>query len=368
MKAGELRKTSATIDGTFTPGIFNLDVVYDYLNITEDITLIKYNGMKKTNLGEEECSTFNNQITVKIDGVTIKIFKSKTFSLSGAGNADTAIEKAEKTLKKLLNILNEIKITKKVKLGNCGMFYTYYNDKIISKVDEKYIFSNTIRNGKAIIGGFSYIEFDLLPGCYIQEKHKEKKKKLCNNLTEEIGYVEYIMKRKSASLCIKDCVYVLKSPNEYEITNSYGNFLGIMKIVIFENKAIVPVVLPEYVDLELVASDSHTSLSTIKFSNCNYNMKFLCESIDRNSVCSYLEDQNIQYTYNPSSYPGVKFKIGEVKITVFRTGSILFSSKEDVTKEAYPFVIKMFESNLDLPLPQEDLCSDIDSSLTIWDI
>lgn len=368
MKVGELRKTSATVDGTFTPGIFNLDVLYNYLEITDEITLIKYNGMKKTKSGEEESSTFNNQITVKIDGVNIKIFKSKTFSLSGAGNVDTALEKAKKTLEKLLDILNKIKITKKVKLGNYGNFYTFYGDKIISKKDDKYVFLNTLRKGKAIIDGSSYVEFDLIPGCYIQEKHKEKKKKLCNNLTEEIGYVEYIMKRKSASLCIKDCLYILKEPNEYEITNTYGNVLGVMKIFIFENKVATPVILPEYVDLELVASDSQTSISTLKFSNCNYNMKFECESIDRNKICSYLEEQKIQYTYNPSSYPGIKFKIGEVKVTIFRTGSVLFSSKEDIKKEAYPFVIKIFEEDLQLQLPQEEDCSDIDSSLTIWDI
>lgn len=366
MNAGELRKTSATIDGTFTSGNFNLDVIYDCLPITDEITLIKYNGMKKTKSGEEKCSTFNNQITVKIDNVNIKIFKSKTFSLSGAGNVDTALEKAEKTLKKLLDILNRIKTSKKVKLDTCGMFYTYYGDKIVTKKDDKYLFLNLIRKGKAIIDGLSYVEFDLLPGCYIQEKHKEKKKKLCNNMTEEIGYVEYIMKRKSASLCIKDCTYVLKEPNEYEILNSYGNVLGIMKIFIFENKIIEPQVLPDYVDLEMVASDSLTSISTIKFSNCNYNMKFVCESIDRNKVCLYLEQQKIKYTYNPSSYPGIKFKIGEVKITIFRTGSVLFSSKEDIKKEAYPFVIKMFEA--DLETREEEICSDIDSSLTIWDI
>lgn len=366
MKAGELRKTSATIDGAFTSGIFNLDVIYECLEISDEITLIKYNGMKKTKIGQEQCSTFNNQITIKIDNVNIKIFKSKTFSLSGAGNVDTALEKAQKTLEKLLNILNKIKITKKVKLEKCGNFYTYYGDKIVTKIEEKYIFPNVIRNGKAIIDGFSYVEFDLLPGCYIQEKHKEKKKKLCNNLTEEIGYVEYIMKRKSASLCIKDCSYVLKSPNEYEILNSYGNLLGIMKIFIFDNKSVTPTILPDYVDLVLVASDSYTSLSTIKFSNCNYNMKFICESIDRNEVCSYLEKQKIQYTYNPSSYPGVKFKIGEVKITVFRTGSVLFSSKEDITKEAYPFVIQLFKEDLDSF--KEETYEDVDSSLTIWDI
>lgn len=366
MKVGELRKTSATIDGTFTTGIFNLDVIFDYLEITDEITVIKYNGMKKTKSGKEECSTFNNQITIKIDNVNIKIFKSKTFSLSGAGNVDTALEKAKKTLEKLLNILNGIKITKKVKLGKCGLFYTCYDDKIISKNGEEYKFENVIRNGKAIIGGSSFVEFDLLPGCYIQEKHKEKKKKLCNNLTEEIGYVEYVMKRKSASLCIKDCKYVLKGENEYEIVNSYGNFLGIMKIFIFDGKDVNPVILPEYIDLEMVSSDSHTSLTTIKFSNCNYNMKFICESIDRNIVCSYLENKNVKYTYNPSSYPGVKFKIGEVKLTVFRTGSVLFSSKEDIKKEAYPFVIKMFES--DLNLSDEDFSEEIDDSLTIWDI
>jgi hypothetical protein len=365
MKFGELRKTSATLDGTFTPGIFNLDVIYEYLEITDEINTIKYNGMEKTKEGERRCNTFNNQVTVKVGNVNIKIFKSKTFSISGAGTMDTAIENSKKALEKILEKINLIKVTKNIKPEKKNGFYVYYDDKIITKNGGEYICSYPIRKTKVIIRGDPYTVFDTIPGTYIQEKHQDKKKIIINNLAEEIGFIEYFMKRRSKSLCIKGCKYVLTNENEYEIINSYNSVLGIMKITIFEGKSILPVVLEEDIELTLVATEEDTKIDTIKFSNCNYNMKFSSD-VNRAKICSYLEKENVCYTYDPSSYPGVKFKIGGTKITIFRTGSVMFSSKEDIKKEAYPFIIKMFEEDFSNEIHKE--VEEVDCSLTIWDI
>jgi TATA-box binding protein (TBP) (component of TFIID and TFIIIB) len=367
MILGELKKSSSTLNGTLTPGIYNLDIIYENLEIGGDILFTKYNGEMKTSKGVIPSSTFNNQITIKMsNGVNIKIFKSKTFSISGAGDVDTALEKARSTLEKVLLIIDNIKIKKKVKIHKIGNFYTYYKDKIISVKDGKYTCNYPLKGIKITIDGGVCIEFDVIPGTYIQLKHKEKIKLLYNNLAENIGYVEYTMKRKSKSLFIKGCIFSKKDENNYEISNSYGNILGVMKVFIHPGKSTQILALPEYIELNLKScSEDTTTIETIKFSNSNYNLKLLnTTSINRQKICSYLETSGVPYVYNPSAYPGIKFTIDSVKITIFRTGSVLFSSKVDIKKEAYPFIIKLF--NEDLSSEVDD--SVTDSELTIWDI
>jgi len=142
-----------------------------------------------------------------------------------------------------------------------------------------------------------------------------------------------------------------------------------MKVFIHPEKSTQIVDLPEYIELNLEAcSEVTTAIETIKFSNSNYNLKLLnTTSVNRQKICSYLETSGVPYVYNPSAYPGIKFTIDSVKITIFRTGSVLFSSKVDIKKEAYPFIIKLFSEDLS---SQVDECDDsiTDSELTIWDI
>jgi hypothetical protein len=365
MKFGELRKTSATVDGTFNAGVFDLDSIYSNLAIDDEILEIKYDNKKKSREGVTECKTFNNQVTIKTrKNINIKLFKSKTFSASGAGNVDTALGNAKKEIEMILLKINKIKEVKKIKITRKRGFYSY-NDKIITKNGDTFSCKDQIKDGNLTIDGKKCTEFEIIKGIYVDIKHKDKKKILYNNLAQEIGYIEYIMKRDTKSLRIKDCVYELLEDNEYSIKNSYGSILGIMKITI--DKDPTPVELPEEVEMLFKASEESTALESIRFSNCNYNLKLKeIKTINRTMVCDYLESHDVAYIYNPSSYPGIKFSIGDTKITIFRTGSVLFSSKCDIKKEAYPFVIKMFNTNFEVE-DQEDTNSE-DTLLSIWDI
>jgi TATA-box binding protein (TBP) (component of TFIID and TFIIIB) len=366
MKFGELRKTSATLDGTFTEGVFDLDVLYSIVKIDEDVYEVKYDGKKKTKEGEEICKTFSNQVTVKMtNGVIIKLFRTKKFAVSGAGTVDTALDNARISIEKLLKKLDTIKETKKIQVLTKRGFYVYYKNRIVTMENGEYVCKNIVKDDSIVINCKKCIEFDKMDGVYIDIKHKDRKKTLYNNLAKEIGYVEYSMTRNTKSLRIKDCTYELIEPLNYSIKNSYGSILGTMTVHL--NLDPTPVKLPEYIDLTMAVSDSETSITSIRFSNCNYDMKLKTPTtVNREQICKFLQEQGVIYTYDPSSYPGVKFSISDVKITIFRTGSVLFSSKCDVKKEAYPFVTRMFET--DFSYVKEEDASSEDTSLTIWDI
>jgi TATA-box binding protein (TBP) (component of TFIID and TFIIIB) len=366
MDFGELRKTSATVDGTLSEGVFDLDVLYSIVKIDEDVYEVKYDGKKKTKQGEEVCKTFSNQVTFKMTGgIIIKLFRTKKFAVSGAGTVDTALDNSRIAIEKLLKKIDTIKQTKKINIESKRGFYVFYGNRIVTMENGEYVCKNTVKDDSIAINCNKCVEFDKIDGVYVDIKHKDRKKTLYNNLAKEIGYIEYSMIRNTKSLRIKDCTYDLIEPMKYSIKNSYGNILGTMVIHLRGDPT--PVKLSEYIDLTMAVSDSKSSITSIRFSNCNYDMKLKKPTnINREQICSYLQQHGIIYTYDPSSYPGVKFSISDVKITIFRTGSVLFSSKCDVTKEAYPFVTKMFETDFSY-IKQEDVSSD-DTSLTIWDI
>lgn len=369
IKFGEIKKSSAMIDGTMSSKSFDLNAIYRHMVVGDIVTNLKYNNKKKTVLGEEVCSTFNNQISIKMkNGVNIKIFNTGAFSISGAGTVDSAIENARETLEKILVILRGIRLFTEITPGEYRGFYTYYGNRLLTQsgIEGEYVCDHFIKNGKIIINGEQCVEFDLISGVYVQVKHKEKRKKLYNNIAVEIGSIFYNMKRRTKSLCIKDCVYVHDQEGIYFIMNKYGNCIGTLEITITGEAG--PIVLPEMVKLVVSVCEQDTVISELKFSNHNCNMQLQLQrgaAINRSKICEYLNQQNIRYTYDPCAYPGVKFAISNVKITVFRTGSVLFSAKKDIHEEAYPFVIKMFENDFIVKTMEEQ---EEQEELTIWDL
>jgi hypothetical protein len=174
------------------------------------------------------------------------------------------------------------------------------------------------------------------------------------------------MKRKNKTLCIKNCVYNKISENSYSIVNPYSNEIGILEVHLELDST--PIVLPEKLPIKITVCDPDTCITSIQFSNCNYNLKYgdSVTFLDRDKICKELEKMSISYTYNPSSYPGVKFTIDNAKITIFRTGAILFSSKTSIHKEALPFVYKLFEK--DLTVEKYTVIQENIEELSIWDI
>jgi hypothetical protein len=355
------------LNGVLSSKFIDLDSMYENLQLTDEYEYVKYSGKKKTHETESTCSTFLNQMTVRMkNGVDIKFFNNSTFSISGAGNVDNAISLATETVNKILKSLLKISIEEVVIPKVIQGFHCMYDTRIITRNGNSFEISSNVVDKKTIINGKHCIPFDLLIGTYIEVKHVDKKKIIYNNVCENVGYVQYLMKRKNKSLCIKNCVYNKISENSYSIVNPYSNEIGILEVHLELDST--PIVLPEKLPIKITVCDPDTCITSIQFSNCNYNLKYgdSVTFLDRDKICKELEKMSISYTYNPSSYPGVKFTIDNAKITIFRTGAILFSSKTSIHKEALPFVYKLFEK--DLTVEKYTVIQENIEELSIWDI
>jgi TATA-box binding protein (TBP) (component of TFIID and TFIIIB) len=357
------------IDGEITSK-FDLNNIYSYFHFTgTPVICLKYNNKKKTTSSEEICKTFNNQITLILqNGMNIKIFNTGAFSVSGAGNVEEALDNARESILQLLECLKQVKFIKDITPIIVNDFYTFHETNIVTTTDIKDLYQckHFIKDNKIIIEGEKCERFHLLPELYIDIKHQNKIKKLYNNLAQQVGHVEYLMNRKTKSLCIKDCTYSIIEDNLYDILNKYNSSIGNLKITL--DKSSEKVQLPEKVKIDIKVCSEDAELQTIKFSNCNYNFQVKMDKncfLDRDKICSFLEEKSVNYTYDPCSYPGVKFSINKTKITIFRTGSILFASKEDIYEEAYPFIQELFMSDMTCR-PIENI--EPTTELSIWDL
>lgn len=366
---GSLKKSSCMIDGVLSSK-FDLNNIYSYFSFSGTIVIcLKYNNKKKTSNGEETCKTFNNQITLILsNGMNIKIFNTGAFSVSGAGNVDEALDNARETILEVLESLKNVRFTKEITPIIVKDFYTFHETSIVTPTSEQDLYEckHFIKGEKLIIAGEKCERFHLKEELYIDIKHQNKIKKLYNNLAEKVGHVEYIMDRKTKSLCIKNCTYTLIQDDFYDILNKYNKSIGKLKITL--DKPGLKIELPEKVKINIKICSEDTVLESIKFSNCNYNFLVKMDKncfIDRDRICHFLEDKNVNYTYDPCSYPGVKFSIDKTKITIFRTGSILLSSKEDIYFKAYPFIIEMFKMDMTCR-PIENI--EPETELSIWDL
>jgi TATA-box binding protein (TBP) (component of TFIID and TFIIIB) len=366
---GDLKKSSCMIDGMLSSK-FDLNNIYSYFPFNGTIVVcLKFNNKKKSSMGEETCKTFNNQITLILqNGINIKIFNTGAFSVSGAGNIDEGLDKARESILEVLECLKKVRFTKEITPIILKDFYTFHETSIVTptSIKDLYECKHTIKGNSIIIGGEKCERFHLLEDIYIDIKHQNKIKKLYNNLAQEIGKVEYIMNRKTKSLCIKDCTYSIIEDNLYDILNKYNTSIGKLKITL--DKTPKKIQLPDKVKIDIKICRDDTVLDSIKFSNCNYNFQVKMDKtcfIDRDKICIFLEGKKISYTYDPCSYPGVKFSIDKTKITIFRTGSILLSSKEDIYVKAYPFIVEMFKIDMTCK-PIENI--EPETELSIWDL
>ena len=366
-----LRKTSVTLNGTLSSKTIDLDSMYYNFPMDKTISHIKYNNRMKTETDESVCSTLLNQLTIKlVNGVNIKLFCNSAFSISGAGNVDTAMAFATETLNKILKSLVKISIEMQIKPTNVEGFYCHYDNRIITRSGGALVPSFNTVGKKIIINGKQCVPFEIVAGTYIDVKHIDKKKNIYNNMCEIIGNVEYQMIRKNKSLCIKNCKYI-KVPgfdNKYSIVNPYSNEIGFL--IVYITGSIEPVFLAETISITASICEPTTCIFSIQFSNCNYNLRYGDDNtfIDRDKICNELTKLNVDYTYNPSSYPGVKFTVDGAKITIFRTGSILFSSKKSITTVALPFVYDLFKVDFTIQQMEPVSQDDAGETLSIWDI
>jgi hypothetical protein len=343
---------------------FDIDSIYNYMVMTDTVIKLKCNNKEKTKNGEVQCKTFYNQISICLkNGSNVKLFGNGKFQISGV----KTISHGTTIINFIFGLIGDMKGSSKIKPQEHKGFMTY-NSKILVKKSGGYKCSHIIKDDKIIINGNKCSQFDQNNMLYITQNHVNKTKKLYNSNCDEIGNVEYIMTRKNKNLCIKGCVYTKKDDENYTIINKYNNEIGVMKIHLDGKINIHDSSLYSEIVIEYNSCSISPVLVDINFANINSNTKYVMQKgvfLNRDLICSHLKDKKIKYVYDPCRYSGVKFTILDTKITIFRTGSILFSSRSN-SEECYRYIVNMFNENVFTANNDE-----VDQStkiFSIWDI
>lgn len=361
-----LVKSSSMVRGTLSSS-FDLELLFEYIKIDREVISISFDKKIKTKEGIAPFKTFKSGVCVKMNtGESIKIFSTGSYSISGAGNIDNALTNGETALKKLLEKIKQIDYSIKIHPEEYNGLYTYKKNRII---DSSCKMKGLLKKDCIILGKATLVSCEFDSRLYCEKVHKDKKKKLYNNMLDLVGEIEYKMLRKSKSLCLKGSEYEKKDDTSFYIRKGQ-NLIGMVHLNLIENSNLSSVTLPETLEMEVQVCDPETKINNVSFSNnnCNSRVKLRKNSyLDRNAICEHLNTLGIQYTYDPCSYPGIKFKIENTKVTVFRTGSVLFSSKDDVSIKVFPFIKQLFETDFTKTDSLDDIEED-DEEISIWDL
>lgn len=362
----DLKVSTTTIVGN-CDCLFDIDTVFNKINIEGDIIKLKCNDKEKTKDKEITCKTFYNQITIHFgDNVNIKLFNNGKFQISGVKNKEIAIEKLNYILTYISDIKGNILIEP---IKYKGVFV--YKNKIIKPYEDGYVCENLIKNNKILIDNTACEPFDLIDGLLIQKTHENKQKKLYDCFGRNIGKVIYHMIRKNKNLCIKNSIYKKIDDTKYDILKSekYPLKIGELEVIIFNPLENISV--DSQVKLYFSCCSKKPFITEIKEANTNYNIKIKLdkeEFIDREALCSLLEEKNIKFIYVPSKYPGVKLTLLDTKITVFRTGSILFSKKnQEVNIHDVLNMLKEFLQEEKI-LKRKEKIDNQQTDISIWDL
>lgn len=362
----ELKVSTTTIVGA-CDCTFDIDTVFNKINIEGDITKVKCNNKEKTKDKESVCKTFYNQITIHFDdNVNIKLFNNGKFQISGVKDKEASIKKLNYILDYISDIKGDISISPDKYKG----VYVYKN-KILKPYKDGYICDNLVKNDKILIDNNVCEMFDLVDNILIQKTHDDKQKKLYDCFGRNVGKVAYHMIRKNKNLCIKNVVYSKISDIKYDILKSekYSFKIGELDIILYDK--VEKISIDDNVKLYFSCCSQKPQIKEIKTANTNYNIKVKLdkeEFIDRQAFCSLLEEKNINYIYDPSKYPGVKVTLLDTKITVFRTGSVLFSKRnEEVDILDVVNMLKSFLEEGGL-IKKKEKIDNQEMDVSIWDL
>lgn len=369
MVFSDLRISNAVVTG-LTSAEFDLNMTYENLVITDDITKIQFNNKQRNKHTESPCKTFYNQITISLaNKINIKLFNNGNFQISGIKSVKTAKDNLQSILSRLLDIKGEVEIEPTIYNG-----VMCYNNKILVHKGNYYQTSGSVKNGNFVINGESCIKSFFNDNLFINVRHVNKRKNLYNLNCELVGYAEFQMNRKSKNLCLKDCHFVKESETVYKIYNRYTYHTGFLNIIIHGEIIESPKELLDQSKVVLryraCSTDTIPEILSVNVANINCNAKYLMPEgcvLNRELICSHLLDKSVQYNYDPCKYPGVKITYNQTKITIFRTGSVLFSGKQE-TKGTFLWLKQFFDENDFVKNLNEPVIDNDNEEISIWDI
>jgi TATA-box binding protein (TBP) (component of TFIID and TFIIIB) len=362
----KLKTSTSTIVGICNC-TFDIDLIFQKIEVEGNIVKVKCNNKEKTKELQRVCKTFYNQITIHFDNnMNIKLFNNGKFQISGVKDMEDSLAKLELFLSHIETIYGDCEI-EPVKYNSV---YTYKN-KILTPHLDGYRCENLIKGEKILINNKICEPFDLVDGDVLIEKtHTNKVKTLYNCFGKKIGIVSYNMLRKNKNLCIKNAVYTKTTQNTFDILKSekYRVKIGELELVLEDYQHIE---LASNIKLYFRCCSQKPDITQYKIANTNYNIKLKIQKncyFDRVLFCSYLKEMNINYVFEQSKYPGVKFQLSNTKITIFRTGSILFSKGDESVdiQDVLTQLEKLFEGKNFIKTKME--ITNEENDITIWDL
>lgn len=372
----ELNISNSVITGS-TDTVFDLPMIFKLFPIQAPVLKIQYNNRQRDSKGVvSDCKTFYNQITFGLDNkANVKLFTNGNYQISGVKN----LADARLNLKLVMEALPAIKGKVEVCPDVIKKVLCYNGRVLLPNEDGTYRCGAVYKNGFFMMEGDVCVVSDFDDRLFVGTRHPtEKKKKLYNIDCECVGVVEYVMKRKNKNLCLKGAYFTKQSDTSFVIHDKYVNNIPIGEMKILVTGKIVEHRVLKKVILEYSACKENPQITKMNLANINCNTKFRPQGkavvIDRELLCDYLSEAKVKYHYDPCKYPGVKFSYQNTKITIFRTGSVLFSGKDDI-KTGILWVASLLNEHdfskkiIDLAETKTGPEAKIETSgLSIWDI
>jgi TATA-box binding protein (TBP) (component of TFIID and TFIIIB) len=368
-----LHISNAVITGS-TDTTFDLPMIFRFLEIQDPVVKLQFNDQQKEGSGISACKTFYNQVTFSLSNkANVKLFNNGKYQISGVKNLASARSNLETVLKLLPVIKGRIEVEPDVVSK-----VLCFNGRVLLKneADIYHCSSGVYKNGFFMIDGNVCVTADFDDRLLVATRHgNEKKKNLYNIDCEYVGFVQYIMKRKNKNLCLKGAYFTKISDTSFLIHDKFINNVPIGEMNIHVTGNIKDHRVSEKVTLEFSACKGFPQITSMTLANINCNIKFQPNksvNIDRDLLCKYLADMGVPYNFDPCKYPGVKFSHQNTKITIFRTGSVLFSGKHEI-KDAILWIASVFNENdfvktAATPTPEASEAIEAAEELSIWDI
>ena len=344
---------------------FDIAVIYNNITIKGEISKIRFNNKEKSSKGEITCKTFFNQISIYMtSGLCVKLFSNGKFQISGSKTELQAETTIRELLKNIKTIYGEVKVNYDIFDG-----FPIYDGKVLVKSGNNYIARCNYSKKEFHVFDSVFLKCELT-GLLIEKFHTDRSKRILDVSLNHVGNARYNMFRKGKNLCLKHMSYRKINDDEYEIFNEKYNVP--YGVLVFEWLSEPNTGLPDTpeVILSYSALEYNSTISNLRVANMNSSIKLEIgsKSIDRISVHDKLATISSieKLEYNPAKFPGIKFIHDGVKVTIFRTGSIILASTESPDKTV-KFINDLFEED-DFTVDKTSLEVDTSRVLTIWDL
>lgn len=401
---------------------FDLETIFNYIEIDDKVLGIKYHNMFKGDI--KRTGSFFNQASLKIfvaklnKETNLKVFGNGLFQITGVKNNSQALHTIKIFLESVVNIkgthLKPISVDKGIILDKSDVekmeIYDRFNFvKIYKKEGSKFSLLGKKKQKEYIIDG-KKVDFCSENRWFVDIGHTDFIKNIYNVNGEYIGYYKFNMVYKRKNLILHNCTYdKIENTDENHvkkevILNKYKRPLGErhlylersttqeeypgIKEIEIEYRAIQSKEIEEQIISKEIYKNFKEKIE-LKVSNinCNFEINLGGVLLNKNAVHNIYSTKykTLSYYKADSKYQGINVKLFydkdmeivektdyEYKFTIliFQNGKVIISGCTNRLQiiEVKNFIMKSFNENYeDIVIKNENIKID-NEDLSIWDI